>query len=339
VAWLQVRIKIESISLALCIAPIAVLFAFLVGFRGEDVGVDTLQYKSIINSFFDTGVSRHEIGFKLLLYFFGFFSRRPEFIFSCIFLVVFLCMLKAFSNFLEEDSNRSAGFFFFLGCLFLSDWFLVATTNGLRQGLSLAVLYLAISYWPKSRWAACTLTCVACLFHYATVLVVLFFPLVLLGVTELFTVFLTLMLLYAFGVNEYVFKVLSAFLSIDIYDRIVSYGGDSARWVGFQAAFVIYTVFWGGVFYFSSLTRWSAGPRAKFAYKIYLVLSIPLFVYGFGGYSNRYGYMAWLYLPVCQALILFSTVKVYRLRICLAFFLLFLGVAVFSIKLHGWGVG
>lgn len=329
------RISKSSLSLWLCIAPVAALFALLVGFRGDDVGADTLQYKNIIDSFFELGSSRHELGFVLLLSFLGLFSERAEFIFFCIFIIIFLCMLKSFSNFLEEGCDKSFSFFIFLGCLLLSDWFFVATTNGLRQGLSLAVLYLAASYWPKSRMTACLLACMACLFHYATILIVVFFPLILLGVTTLFVVFLFIMLLYACGINELLFKFLCDLFNVGIYDRIESYGGDSARWVGFQILFVAYTIFWGVFFYFSSLVREERGSRVTLACKTYFILSMPLFVYGFGGYSNRYGFMAWLFLPICQALSLASAGMLSGLRGYLAFSLLFLGVIAFSIKLYG----
>ena len=98
---------------------------------------------------------------------------------------------------------------------------------------------------------------------------------------------------------------LSSLFGSNLYADIKYYADNGAhtKWFGFDHAFVAYTIFWYvliafilrlGFFYKSKVNN------IVFSLKVYSLLSIFYFVFGFGGFSNRWAFAAWLFVPVLQ---------------------------------------
>ena len=57
------------------------------------------------------------------------------------------------------------------------------------------------------------------------------------------------------------------------------------------------------VFFNKRNVGWDSEPHL-FILKVYLILSLVYFVFGFGPYSNRFAVMAWFFLPILQAAVI-----------------------------------
>jgi len=98
------------------------------------------------------------------------------------------------------------------------------------------------------------------------------------------------------------------FLSLSLYSDIADYAKESEMWVGFQANFFVYTVFWCLGFYFSQrYVKQEYIENYIRLWKFYCVLMMAYFFFGFGAFSNRYAFIGWLFLPVIQAFFIVSS--------------------------------
>jgi len=295
--------SLRYIISTLMLAMFFLALSFMVGVRDVSVGTDTANY---IEYFIDA--SGFEPLFKYLTYGVGLITGSVELYFMIVFLV-FNFFYFYFYFCVSDKSDRSDGFFILVGLMLSSSWYIVATTNGLRQGLSLPILYLALLFFSKRKFILSGFFFVVSLgFHKSGVLALPFFFLIFLRPRLVLFSFILCSFLYFSGVAEFLVRTVSGILSISLYDDIAGYAPGSNNWVGFQANFFLYTVFWGVGFYIlqryvkdlyleSYITLW----------KFYCVLMMPYFFFGFGAYSNRYALIGWLFLPIIQAFFIISS--------------------------------
>ncbi|MDA7088505.1 EpsG family protein [Pseudomonas sp. SA3-5] len=280
-----------------------------VGTRDVSVGADTANYAGFFNDIEHViDVSRFEPLFKYLTYGIGLITDSHEWYFMIVFLIFNFFYLYFYSC--VSDKNKwLEGCFILIGLMLSSSWYVVATTNGLRQGLSLPILYLSILFFYKRRFIPSALFFLVSLgFHKAVILALPFFCLVFLRPLFVFLAFIVSAVLYFFGVTEVLVRVVSGLLSISLYDDIANYSSGSNNWVGFQAAFFLYTIFWACLFYFSRCHVKDLYLEGYIAlWKFYCVLMMPYFFFGFGAYSNRYAFIGWLLLPVIQSFFIVSS--------------------------------
>jgi hypothetical protein len=284
--------------------------AAIVGIRPTYVGSDTDAYIRVFRGIFSGGGDRYEPGFVYLVKIFGFFSKRYEFVFFVIsFFVTFIYLLLSI-YFARRFQYKEQSKIIFFTCIFLlfSSWFFVALVNGIRQGLSLPILYFSIILMlDKKHIYSVLMFGISVSFHYSSILFLPFFVLIFFGFRFVLLVFSLLGFLYFLGVNEVLVRISSQALSLPVYDLVKGYADGAQRWNGFAWEFFVYTVFWPILFLFIYFFGYLKPYSYRFVFdslKIYLILCLPYFVFGFGSFSNRYGFIAWFFIPFLLSVLL-----------------------------------
>lgn len=309
----------------------------LVANRDIYVGSDTATYVDYymrLDEYHD--VTRFGFLFNELSYFFYKAGWGVELYFFTLFFIFNFLYFSVFSV-LSRDIKLFSKWFVFSGVSFFSSWYLVATINGLRQGLSLPFLYIGLYFFSEKKYLA-FLFFVFCAFgfHSSSMLALPFFIFVFFNQASVFFVFCLMAMLYCSGIAEHFVFFISDVLSIDLYNRIAEYSASSDRWVGFQIDFFVYTVFWGGGLYW--LKRY---VKEKYLYsyvrvwKIYCILMLPYFFFGFGAFSNRYAFIGWLYLPVVQAMFLISSDLNAEIKLLISLMFFAFGVLLYVLFVSG----
>lgn len=328
-----------------------VFISILVAFRPDSVGSDSAGYAgAFIDASLEEGIAapRWEIGFRLFMELVGIFTSSPTVFFFCVALLI--STLLYFSYKAASIGKSFHDEIIFVSLLLVSGWYITEMTNGIRQGISLSFLYWAVI--TQLRFANYTkfllLFGVASSFHLAVIFTLPFFILIKLNVRKLSLIWLLVLVFYILGLNERIIETITTVFNLSIYEQIRLYSVTdssqlaSARWVGLQWDQLAYTVFFGLIGMAVFLLRID-GLKVKlygdcdnephsFILKVYLILSLVYFVFGFGPYSNRYAVMAWFFLPILQAAIIsrLKLKKQYLTMITASLFLVAFGYFIFK---------
>ena len=316
---------------------IAAFFAWLalgcmVAARPDGVGTDTGTYRYIFDLLVeDSGYStQFEPAFEGLMQLTARTGSSTLF-FGLSFVLLLLPTLASMR--LATASLPASNLKFFpiaaLGLLLASSWFIVGSTNGLRQGISLAFVYFGTCsiFFAARPAAGLLLLAVAPLFHISSILLL---PSVLLirflSLRSALVLFALFAGAYSFGMSEVLVRAASDLTGINIYSRIIEYGAGNPFREGWQPDLFLYTIGWPVIYLVCR--KWvphEIRENLNLALKSYALFAIPYFMLGFGNYSNRYGVMAWAFLPILH-LVWLSSVKVTpELRALLTFGILVFG--------------
>lgn len=312
---------------------------YFIAVRSDAVGADTAAYRDF---YYHLGYyipsSRFEPGFLFLASLVSLVSGEPALFFGVISLLIILLYLLTVRLFCIK-LGKHALFTYLpltLGFLFFSSWFLSSTTNGLRQGLSLCLLYYGLSYYGRSRLISIFILLLSVLFHYSTLAVFPFLVLLALPFAALLFIFIGLAFFAFFGVSEQFVFLMSEFFGLPVYDFIKSYAAGTQGgqlYYGYRVDIFLYTVLAPIILcclYFLLL----AG-RANQYLKIlsmYLVLAMPYLVFGFASFSNRFAVIAWFFLPVLYSMLVLCSNFAWSYKIIFAW--LCLGAGSLSILLR-----
>lgn len=334
---LKINFDLKSAVYLYILLSVLVLFSVLIGTRETSVGTDTQNYADfffMVRESFHS--SRFEFFYKVLTLSVSYFSDSLSLYFAIIYLIFNFCYL-AFFYCAAGDERKPQYLLVLFGFMCASSWYIVATTNGLRQGLSLPFLYFSLLYFSDNKYVRSFFFLLASLgFHKAVSLVIPFFLMVYLRTNIVFLVFIFSSLLYFFGFTEIILRLISSIMPVDIYDYIVSYGAEADKWVGFQLGFFVYTIFWGVAGYI--LREFVKGewlPAYSRAWKFYCILMLPYFYFGFGAYSNRYAFIGWLFLPVVQTIFVVGSALDRVLKIAIVLMVLVFGLCSYATYLLG----
>lgn len=302
-------------------AVVFFLLSILVANRDLSIGSDTLSYIGVFQSFVAGSTANHEPGIYFLAAITSFFSSQYQLFFWLVYLCVSFLMAASIYNIYIIDRKRTdvfVCFFSFFGFLLFSSWYFTGVVNGLRQGVSLGFLFLSITFYLRDKKILFFILYLFSLsFHFSSLLLIPFLILLRWVGLEKRILFLYVFLAIAYvaGVNELIVRLFSDFFGLSIYEDIKFYAVDNitgeAPWSGFQWDLFAYTVFWYFFpFYINVFFNWFEDRKSVFKIlNIYAILSMPYFTFGFGGFSNRYGFIAWLFLPVLQT-VLFMNLKI-----------------------------
>src|SRR5690554_3100291 len=149
--------------------------------------------------------------YHYFMYFFKYMGLDYQYMFATHFIITFFLLLSSFVNF-SGSSNiflKTEVYKFFILFLFIfsSSWFLAATTNGLRQGLGLSLIFYGMSLYFKNKYIILPVIAftVACFFHKTILLLIpLLFFVIFNKIKIHFFAFLLLLFLigYALSFNE-----------------------------------------------------------------------------------------------------------------------------------------
>lgn len=275
-------------------------------------------YKLSFNDFY------YEFLFDLITFIIRFFT--DNYIIYFFFLNFILNLILFFlSKKVSELANINKFFFIFLFfsfCLY-SSWYQVAAANGLRQGLSLAFLYLFLLYFLFNLGRMCSLLFLICsvLLHYSSLLIL---PFVLLGRLSLNKLFLMTNIfgfLYMLGVNEKIVYFVSMVSGIPLYGAIKNYIEDSDSYrYGFQWDLFLYSLVFSYFYYFFSKYFFDKNEILSVLVKIYYVCLLPYFFFGFAAFSNRYGLFSWFFSILLNSLIFYLLLSMKKSFFLIGFF-------------------
>ena len=302
---------------------ITVFISFISSLRDFSIGKDTLNYIEHFYSIVDNaGNYKFEPLFNYFAYFIGLIHTNARFF---LFFVTFIITAFYLHFFFKVINNLNIGFksyfiylIIFLTFLLLSSWYFVAFANGIRQGLSLSVLYVSLYYLVYERrfFVFLLLYTIAVLFHFSTLLLFPFIFLLFLNFGFVLFGWLILGLFYSLGLNQTIVMYVSDVSNIDIYSTIKYYsfsedGAGSERFEGFIIQFFLYTIFWPLTLLFLLIfrVRLATGQDInilKNVLLIYFFLTFPYFVFGFGPFSNRLAFIGWFFIPILQFFIIYS---------------------------------
>ena len=305
----MMRVKINKNTLI--IFSIFFLSSFIVAFRAEKIGSDASRYARnfIANAQSDRFAGSYDIGYTFLIKFLGFFSSSKYFYF---FAISFLISMLLYISYKSVNSKAYKNYeYIFISMIFFSSWYITEITNGIRQGLSLSILYLALlSELKNSRiFKFFTLYFLSISFHLSSLLLFPFLIFYRFSFKYVCYVWFILLFFYIQGFNEYIIKFISSITNLGFYEEIKSHFGQSTKWLGLQIEFLLYTIFFGLlailIFYsdkFNSLKKffYSNDYSSEFLCKTYLILSMVYFTFGFTAYSNRFATICWFFIPFLQ---------------------------------------
>lgn len=309
--------------------------SFLIGTRSYEVGKDTETYVTHFKN--SQGTSSileegFELGFSALMVLISQTTGSITLFFFIVAAIITLMYLFLFTKIYQQLTKMgtpSLGeYSIILTLLLLSSWYFTMTTNGIRQGLSLCFLYTSLFYliFENKKLKFLLFYLIALSFHNSALLVL---PLILIYKMSLYSILIIWSLFgigYALGLNEILIESISNYLNIPLYGFVKSYGvlkgsSLSAPYEGFDLRFFIYTIFWPLLSiiagkYYSNKKKITHIDIIKFnkISKLYLLLSIPYFVLGFGGFSNRYAILAWFLVPILQFSIINLKIVTLRLK-------------------------
>ncbi|MGP5213755.1 EpsG family protein [Psychrobacter immobilis] len=299
------KISKVKISIYAIFTFVIMIFSYLVSTRDLSIGTDAINYRDYFLNVtaFDSSQYRHEPGyhyFNLLMYRVSDSFAVFLFVFYFLFNVIYIKSMNMFLE-VEKKSRYIFGQLIFLILIFSSSWYQVATLNGLRQGFSLSLLFLSFGFaFHNKKYTFYLLLLLSCLFHYSTILILPFLFLLLLRLKWVISVLIITSVFYPLGINELLIRVVSDISNIPLHDAISSYAEGVVLWEGFQLIFFAYSVFWSVLFVFLHFVFLKNSNKSCFVLKVFLTLTTSYFVLGFGSFSNRFGYVSWMFLPVIQ---------------------------------------
>jgi hypothetical protein len=306
--------------------------SFFVGNRELSVGTDTLNYVAAYEGASYSLNTKYELGFSYLLAFLNYFYFDYSFFLGFCFVFITLFVFFAFNRF-NYSSNDNLFFIYslvFFVFLYSSDWFLTATINGLRQGMALALIYFGVSFLKtnNNKFFIC-LFILSTLFHKSSLLLLPFLIPIFFNSISLknYTfIFIFFSIGYIFSINELFVKYFSIFsgssLYLDIYNYALDDWGD-APWIGFNLKFFMYTVFWYFLTIFMinrKLFKVNTVENVVFVAKVYCMLCVYYFLFGYGAFSNRWAFASWFFLPLLQSTVIVSLSFSSKIKLIFGFF-------------------
>lgn len=332
----QMVIKRDNIFIYLFFIACLAIFSSLAGFRPiDDFSIDTESYISFFLSIsrqdeIDMANELMEPGFVLLTFIISRFTDNFHIYLSLLFFLfnsILFIFWKYLASYLKIQ-NYSIFLLLLFGFTLSSNWYNNFCYNGLRQGIAAPLIYISIlKVIDKKYIKSLFFFIIALLFHKSALLVLIFYPILFLRIRYVLIIYFFLGGLYVTNLSEQIIKKLSDQINPLIYLSIADYGGDDAMYVGFSFSFFLYSFFLVLIIYFTYFLKDFLFNRAKIVhfyklFKIYVVLIAPYFLFGFGGFSNRYAVYGWFFMPLFFTIFIWD-IKLYGgIKSAFLFFLL-----------------
>ncbi|WP_180061667.1 MULTISPECIES: EpsG family protein [unclassified Acinetobacter] len=292
---------------------ISFIIALVVANRDLSIVADSLNYA---NNFFykDSLDFRYEYLFDILTFLVRLFTDNYLIYFFILNFILNFFIFKSLNLISKSFDFNRVYFLIFSFCVFiLSSWYYVASSNGVRQGLALALAYYSLFYYVfhENKLKSFIFFIMSCFFHYSNFLLIPFLIFLKIKLNYLFFIVNLFGLFYFLGVNEVLVKSLSVTLGSPLYDSIKYYAEDgnySYRY-GFQGDLFIYTLGFIYLYFFISKKVFKDNFLFEKIVKIYYICTLPYFFFGFAAFSNRYGLIAWFFGIFINCLIVYFLFK------------------------------
>jgi len=278
-----------------------VLISLFFGFRDVTVGYDSYVY-AINFSQYENKYYDFEPFFVLISNLIRSFTNNYSIYFTILCGLIFSNYFYLNSLIYKEIKPIRGQFIILLAFMMSSTWILTISTNAIRQGIALSFLYIFLWLFVRKKYFLSIIFLILSIFSHNSIYLI-FLTLILLLIKKenvFFSIVLILSIFYPLGINELLILSFSEITGLDIYNQVKNYELDAEAWVGFQPFFYIYTLFWFFLFLFFYKIYFNNTNYFNLL-KIFSILMLVYFIFGFGGYSNRYAFFVWAFLPIIQA--------------------------------------
>ncbi|KQR91846.1 hypothetical protein ASG01_12635 [Chryseobacterium sp. Leaf180] len=286
---------------------ISLLFVLLFGLRGM-LGTDTPNYLLQFNFYEDNSYGTDVVMYYIFNLFHILKLPFESFIFfmSVLFIGVLTIAIKRNANFF-----RSSAFLIFFSFISFF-YFQTLGINIIRQGVSLSFLLLAMINYQhnkekKINWLLPLILCI--LFHFTSIIPIIFYIFILyfkkLKVKVFYIIYVFFLALSMVNVSLLSFKDYIGFLMVD--ERRSGYltSTDEIYTIGFKPQFVAFNTFFL-LFFIYIKNNGLHNQYYDSVLKYYLIMSAVFFITFQIPYSDRWGLMSWVVIPILLAPV-FST--------------------------------
>lgn len=290
-----------------------VVIAIAVGLRPSSVGTDTIHYIERFRYFVDDRFNsvNYEWLVGCLALFSAGFIESPRFFFTLL-AGIDLLLVGLLARKLVQTSGIPIQWLpmvLWLAMSFmLSPFFFAVMVNVIRCGPALLLVYMLYITWihKKNLWQIPLLIGLIWGFHRFSLVMIVFAPAIFLRMRHILALTMVLILLYLTGAGQWIVQSFSALSGIDLYTKIIGYPdyANPATWlVRIRWDFVIFSIVMGSGAQFLAWFLFTAEEQQVFFpfTKIYWILTWPFFIAGFGPYSDRFIYPAWLFLSILSS--------------------------------------
>jgi hypothetical protein len=288
-----------SLAIAFCL-----IFIFLFGLRKDTIGTDTPNYLFQFDRFETIDFGNDVVMYYIYLLWNLLNLPFQTFLMAMSILFVGIISLSIHKNSIKFDSNSFLILFSFLSLFFFQS----LGINVIRQGVSLSFLLLAIINYQndnsvKKAWLLPMF--ISVIFHFTSIIpIVIYFLIIFFKKIKL--KFFYFFYLVCFGLSIVSVSILSfkdyiGFLMVD-ERRMSSYlsGTDEIYTIGFKPQFVAFNTFF--LFYFIYIKdNFLKDEYYDNILKYYITMSGIFFLTFQISYSDRWGLMSWIVIPILLA--------------------------------------
>jgi hypothetical protein len=337
------RLRYTSITISSLFLVSLTLVIIAIGFRPETVGSDTPAYLNHYEKLILDGTAdfRYDYLFEIMARFFSVLGFPSQVFFTCFAVINFICLFllaQTLTSYFENQSSFWRIFSLLISLLCLSPFFLSAQVNVIRHGTSIFFLLLSYVLWldRSSFLKGAIAIALAQSFHHVTVFYAVFIPILYFSYATILRCTFFAATVYTLGLGQY---LIHRFVP-GIYDKIINYGaysGYSGYQLGARYEFVAFTLGAGMAFHWIGKNFLNDVHQKKFygLLKIYWILTIPFFIFGFGTYSDRYLLPAWIYLSVLATAVMILSLNKLKISIYWYYVVFLLSTSCLLLKAQG----
>ncbi|WP_162262913.1 EpsG family protein [Legionella jamestowniensis] len=304
----SLRIQLSSLWSIPLILPILTILALATGCRPLFVGSDTISYVISYQSL-SLGINsyNYEFLFALFANCFAQCFSSTEFFFTALAIInysILLLLAIQINSFLKLKNTH---IIFLLLIIFssFSPFFYAIQVNVIRHGVAiLALLLFYLLLLNRAGFLKLVLVGLFALgFHKTTVVYIGLSGLLFFSYSFVSRTVFILAFLYASGITKKAIFLFSQYSPINLYEKIYSYGLTAGYNSGNRIDFTSFTLISGLIFFIIAKYLLVGENKKKFMQflKIYWILTIPFFIFGFASFADRYLLPAWVYLCVLSA--------------------------------------
>lgn len=297
----------------LLVGAFFIIIAFVSGFRPVMVGTDTILYSELYQELLDgqEGTHTFEFIYNLSAVFFSSFGVGQGLFFSFVSglsLFFVYCSFFKFNVYFRNVCFDSDLFLYGFLLLLVSPVFLSAQVNVVRQGVACLALICFYSCILGRHFGLLLFSSaiVAFGFHSTSILFLIVGIGLLFSYSHVMILTFIIAIAYSLGISELLVRTFSALSGLDIYTRVIEYGAMENYKSGVRLDFTIFSCVLG--LFLDLLSRLLLSSKQRFLYqgclKIYWLFLIPFFILGFGAFSDRFLFNAWLYSSVIMGIVL-----------------------------------
>ena len=297
------NISLSTFKYYLLTLLVFTMISVVVGIRDLDVGTDTRTYVQIYESILNSVKTiEFEPGFHALSLISASMKLSGSSYLVLLSFLQFLLIIfavKKMATFLDYGRNSAKFSLILISFFIISPFFLSAQINAIRQGIgAILLIYAAVTYLQKEYFSFIVWVLLALSFHFSSAIYALLIPLLSLGKKNILLITLLFFVLYVTGLSELIVKAFSNVTGLPVHAYIVEYKALHGYRSGVRLDFALFSIILPiSAYAFVNLFLRRELKKITSAISIYLIFLIPFWIFGWGDYSNRYAFNAWLFIP------------------------------------------